>query len=209
PTLSARRTAAVVVLSCECFAPPKPWRVAVLGAGPIARAVIEALGDAHPPCEFCVYDLRLERARQLAAELSQTRGLHATAAADPQSCLAGAQILVTATTASKPYVQREWLRDCRVVVALSFEDCVPEVMLSAQKVVVDDFDQCCREEKPLHRLVQAGKFGRERIHAHLGQVLAGSRPGREHQEELVYVNPMGMAIEDVAVAALTYQAAVA
>ncbi len=93
-------------------------------------------------------------------------------------------------------------------VGLSLDDARPEVMLSADKVIVDDFEQACREEKLLHRLVQQGRFSREQIYATLGEIVDG-KPGRERATEKIYVNPMGMAVEDIATGARVYEKAIA
>jgi ornithine cyclodeaminase len=79
-----------------------------------------------------------------------------------------------------------------------------DVFLGADKVVVDDWDQCNRERKLLNELVLEGSFSREQLHAELGEVLSGRRPGREHDDEIILLHPMGIAVEDVACAAEVY-----
>jgi ornithine cyclodeaminase len=208
-TISARRTAAVARITIDLLEPKGQYRVTVAGAGPIARALLEALLDASDSGieSVTIYDLRFERAQRLAAYASRLSSIPVRAVDDARDAVTGAAVLVTATTAHSAYIRRDWLAGCRLVVALSFEDCGEEMLLNADKVVVDDFDQCNREEKLLHRLVRDGRFSRDRVYAELGQIVSGIRPGREHPEELIYVNPMGMAIEDIAVAAEVHRAA--
>jgi ornithine cyclodeaminase len=79
-----------------------------------------------------------------------------------------------------------------------------DVFLGADKVVVDDWDQCNRERKLLNELVLEGAFSREQLHAELGEVVAGRRPGRERDDEIILLNPIGIAVEDVACAAEVY-----
>jgi ornithine cyclodeaminase len=81
------------------------------------------------------------------------------------------------------------------------------VFLRADKVVVDDWDQSNREKKVINQLVTEGLFSREMLHAELGEIVSGDRPGRERDDEIILLNPMGMAIEDVACAQALYQQA--
>ncbi len=75
-----------------------------------------------------------------------------------------------------------------------------EVYVRADKVVVDDWAQSNRERKILNQLVLEGRFSREQLHAELGEIVAGTRPGRESDEEIILLNPMGMAVDDLACA---------
>lgn len=205
--ISAARTGAVAAICHERLGPSGPAMVAVCGAGPIAEATIKAMDDLKcPPNKFLVYDQDVRRAQSLAHDLSRPGGPIVQAVEDARACVQGATVVVTATTAKEPYIRRDWLTNCRLVVALSFEDVDPEVMLSA-KLVVDDWVQCCREEKPIHRMTKSGHLTRDRLHAELGQVILKRIPGRETAEELIYANLMGMAIEDLAVAWKVYKRA--
>ena len=84
-----------------------------------------------------------------------------------------------------------------------------EVFLKADKVVVDDWEQSNREKKVINQLVLEGRFSREQLHAELGEIIIGHRPGRGSNEEIIVLNPMGMAIEDIACAQVIYQKALA
>lgn len=208
-TLSARRTAAVAALGFDHLAPPAPRTVAVIGAGPIGTSVLEALASrpGRNIIEARLCDLRQQRAEETAHLLSSTSLPPVRVFSDVQTCVRDADVIVTATTGSHDYLENEWLSKERLVVALSLDDCKPDVLLSSDTVVVDDFDQCCREEKLLHRLVQEGRFRREQIAATLGEIIAGAKPGRTQASESIYMNPMGMAIEDVAVAQAIFRRA--
>jgi 2,3-diaminopropionate biosynthesis protein SbnB len=209
-TVSAMRTAAVVAVCSDQLRVPHGNKVSLLGAGPIIKATIQGLASGlRERDSISIYDLDFRRSQELADSLSSSIPVPIGAAGDAESCLDGADMVVTATTAKSSYVCRKWLDQSRLIVALSFEDCGEEVLLGADKVIVDDFDQCNREEKLIHRLVQRGVFSRERVYAELGQIVSGQLPGRTREDELIYVNPMGMAIEDIAVAAAVYRAALA
>jgi ornithine cyclodeaminase len=88
-------------------------------------------------------------------------------------------------------------------------DVYKDVFLKVDKVVVDDWDQCNREKKVINQLVLEGRFSRKQLYAELGEILIGSRSGRESDEEIILLNPMGIAIEDIACAQAIYRRALA
>lgn len=208
-TVSARRTAAVAAIAFDHLAPEVVSKVALLGAGPIAGAVVEALQTGgRPISQITVFDPCGERSRRLVRHRDGGAAVHLTVAYSPQECVAGAEVVITATTGAAGYLESQWIAPGGLIVALSLDDCTEELFLSADKVVVDDFDQCNREEKLLHRLVRSGRFRREQVYAQLGQLLVGDTAGRTSEDERIYVNPMGMAIEDLATAKAVYDSAV-
>jgi ornithine cyclodeaminase len=205
--LSARRTAAIVALSVRELAGPGPHEVAILGAGPIAAAVIDALAEHICVRQIHLYDTCQDRAEALAHSKNCCLTLKTSVTPDMATALVHASIAVLATTGTRGYLTPELAGRKKLIVALSLDDASEDLFLSADKIVVDSFDDCNREEKLLHRLVQRGLFSREQVHAELGEILLGHKPGRQHPDEFVYVNPMGMAIEDTAVAWSVYHSA--
>ena len=209
-TLSARRTAAIAMIGIEHLAPRRPLKVAVIGAGPIGRTVIEALSAIHYGriSEIRLCDTKLERAENIANILSGSEfpAIHCLSSAE--HAVQNADVVITATTGTKEYLERAWLGQGWLMIALSLDDATPELFLSADKVIVDDIEQSCREEKLLHRLVRSGQYCRDKISAELGQVTTGLRHGRTSDQENIYLNPMGMAIEDIAVATVAYRKAI-
>lgn len=211
-TLSARRTAAVAAISFDRLAPAGPRRVAVIGAGPIAHAILNALADkpTRQIEDVRLCDMHPERAERVAAALVGSGLPPVRVFTSAEKSVAGANVIIPATAGSTGgYMKAEWLSPGWLIIAISLDDCAPEVFLSAHHLVVDDFDQCCREEKLLHRLVIAGSFSREKVSATLGEVVAGIARKPVREGENVYVNPMGLAVEDLAVAFTVYRKAVA
>ena len=81
----------------------------------------------------------------------------------------------------------------------------PALMASAT-VVVDVLDQCA-EIGELHHALAAGLMTREQVHAELGDVVAGRRPGRTRREEITIFDSSGTALQDVAAAIAVYEKA--
>ena len=79
-------------------------------------------------------------------------------------------------------------------------------MLAAGAVVVDDLEQCATIGD-LHHAIDAGMLTRESVRATLGEVIAGIKAGRLHDNEIIVFDSTGVAIEDVGAAAMTYERA--
>lgn len=206
--LSARRTAAVAALCVEQLAVDKPLTVSLLGAGPINHAVLEALLAAGSSIRrIRVFDPKRARVDQMRAGFSGFELPALTASRSAECCVRNSDVVIAATSGAKSYLEKDWISSGTLLVMLSLDDPTPELFLSADKVLTDDFDQCNREQKLINKLVIDGLYSRRQVYADLGEILAGDKPGREHEGEVILVNPMGMAVEDVAVGKATYMAA--
>ncbi|MGH3921258.1 MAG: 2,3-diaminopropionate biosynthesis protein SbnB, partial [Pseudonocardiaceae bacterium] len=155
-----------------------------------------------------LFDLRYEAAVGLAAELSDRHpGVDVIVATGPEEAVRAGELVITCTVSSHPWLPFEWLQKGTFLSNVSIMDAEKEVFLKSDKVVADDWDQCNREGKVLHQLASEGRFTREDLHAELGQVVVGERPGRENDSEIIVLNPMGMAIVDIACAKAVYDLA--
>lgn len=208
--ISGMRTAAVTVIAARHLARQGFTTVAVMGAGIIARMQIQSLLEQFPAIEHLyLFDLSRAAAERLQTELQDKYpSLQVTVTDDAESAVRQGEVVVTATVADKPYIPFDWLRKGAFVSNISIMDVEKEVFLKADKVVVDDWDQCNREKKVINQLVLEGTFSREQLHAELGELLTGQVPGRENDDEIILLNPMGLAIEDVASAQEVYLRAV-
>lgn len=209
--ISNYRTAAVTAIAARLLAGPGFSTVCCIGCGPIGRMQLDVLVQHHPGVrDVFLFDLDAGAAAQQRAWLERTeRKLSVTICRSPEEAVRQAEVVITATVADRPYLPFAWLQPGTFVSNVSIMDLEPDVFLKADKLVVDDWDQCNREKKVIHQLVEAGLFSRTRLHAELGEVVAGMRPGREGSDEIIVLNPMGMAIEDIACARAVYDAAIA
>jgi N-[(2S)-2-amino-2-carboxyethyl]-L-glutamate dehydrogenase len=207
--LSCGRTAAVTTVAARHLAREGFASVACLGCGPVGRMQIQSLLEHFAGIRSVhLYDVdpaAAERHAQALATGPRPVAVHLAATAE-QAVRAG-EVVVTATVAQSPYLRFDWLAPGSFLSNVSIMDVHKEVFLRADKVVVDDWEQCNREKKVIHQLVEEGLFSRDSLHAELGQVVAGLRPGRQSHDEIILLNPMGMAVEDIACARAVYDRA--
>lgn len=205
--ISGMRTAGVTVLAAEYLARPGFQAVALVGCGFIGRLHALGLLESFPAIESVfLYDHNRRAASALAEELERD-GLAVTVCANAEEAVCRGELVVPCTVTAKPYIELDWLMPGAFVSNISIMDVKPDVYLGVDKLLVDDWDQANRERKTINQLVLAGRLRREDLHAELGDVVRGMRPGRERPDERILLNPMGMAIEDVACAAAVYRTA--
>jgi ornithine cyclodeaminase len=208
--ISSARTAAVTAVAARHLAVSGFRALACIGCGPIGRRQVVTLLEQFPSVETVwLYDLKEAAAVGLTELLAVDHPkVDVRIATDPESAVRAGEVIVTATVADRPWLPAAWLRPGSFLSNVSIMDAAKDVFLSADKVVVDDWEQCNREGKLIHQLTTEGSFSREQLHAELGQILIGERPGREEDDEVILLNPMGMAVVDVACAKAVYDRAV-
>ena len=202
------RTGAVSGVGARYLARPDSRRLCLIGAGPQGRMQVAALAAVLPVQEVDVYDLVRERAERAAAYLTDTLGLVARAVDDPKPAVQAADVVVTATIAQEPYLSWDWLRPGTFYVDMASHDAYPEVYLRADKVVVDDWRQLKEHGVgTLPEMYAAGQITDEHVYAELGEVVVGTKPGRQTPEEIIVFKHIGIAATDLPVAAGIYRRA--
>lgn len=204
--ISAWRTAAVTCLAAAQLARRGFTDVALVGCGVIGRTQLRALlqqfdhiGTVH----LC--DLNRAAAHSLAHDIGAAYPSVSFRVNDgAEHAVRAGDLVIPCTVTDRPYIPFRWLKRGAFVSNISIMDVHKDVFLHADKVIVDDWAQSNREKKIINQLVEEGRFSRDQLHAELGAVLAGKRPGRENDDEIIVLNPMGMAVEDIACAAEVY-----
>src|SRR5262249_36444331 len=184
------RTAAVSAVATRHLARPDAWVLAILGAGVQARSHLRALRLVRDFREGRVWSPR--RASAFAEEF----GVHAAATAE--EAVRGADVVVTATTSRTPVLAGEWLAPGAHVNAVGaprpdWRELDDEVMRQA-RVYVDSYDAARKESGDV---IAGGQVVGE-----LGEVVAGTKPGRTSPDAVTLFKSLGLAVEDVATAAL-------
>jgi ornithine cyclodeaminase len=199
------RTAACSAVATRALARRDAERVAILGAGVQARSHVHAMRAVLDDPEVRIWARNLDAAEQLAAEVE------AIVSPSVDAALFGAEVVCTATAATRPVVERRWLAPGAHVNAVGSS--IPTAReLDTQTVAHSSFFVDRREsalnEAGDYLLAEAeGAIGPDHIKAELGEVLAGLHPGRESEDELTVFKSLGIAVEDLAAAELVVRRA--
>jgi alanine dehydrogenase len=152
-------------------------------------------------------DADAEKARRFARHAATTYGVEASASPLEEG-LGAADIVTTATPARVPVVTKRFLRTGTHVNAIGADAPGKQELelsiLREAKIVVDDWMQSSHGGE-INVAVSKGLIGRYDIHADIGEVVTGKKPGRESADEITIFDSTGLAIQDCACAAHVYR----
>lgn len=211
--LTARRTGAATGVACRHLARPGAAVAAVIGAGGQAREQVSAVLAATAVLEVRLASRSGTSAQALAAALtaaalrnSAGEPVQFVAAPDAAAAVAGADIVVTATTAHTPVFPGAALAPGALVCGIgsftpAMQEVGPDALLRCDKIIVDHREAAPHEAGDLCQAVAQGALTWAAIYGEIGEIVAGQRPGREQDREILYFKSVGLAIQDAAVAA--------
>ena len=136
---------------------------------------------------------------------------HAVVCDTVEEALDGAEVVCTCTSARDPIVRREWLAPGTHVNAVGSS--VPSAreleadVVAAASLFVDRRESTLNESGDYLRAVEEAGIGPEHIRAELGELLVGTHPGRQDDAEVTLFKSLGLAVEDLAAAALCVERA--
>jgi ornithine cyclodeaminase/alanine dehydrogenase-like protein (mu-crystallin family) len=199
------RTAAVSAVATRALARSDAERVAILGAGVQARAHVHAMRAVLEDPEIRIWARNLDAAEQLAAEVE------ATVSPSPDAALFGAEVVCTTTSAREPIVEHRWFAPGAHVNAVGSSMPTTRELdtetVAASSLFVDRRESTLNEAGDYLIPAAEGAIGPDHIKAELGDVLVGTHPGRESEDELTLFKSLGLAVEDLASAELVVRRA--
>ncbi len=203
--ITGMRTGAATALSARYLARPDSQKVGVLGCGVQGRTNVEALAALFPLKQVVAFDTDPTVLERYAAEIRQRFNLEVAPAATAREAVSGCDIVVTAGPILKqPHatIRSGWMDPGAFASLVDFDSYWhPEAMQEADKFCTDDTAQLLHYQ-------QVGYFQHiPPLHADLGELATGRKPGRETPEEKTFAANLGLAIDDMAVAPLIYRRA--
>jgi ornithine cyclodeaminase/alanine dehydrogenase-like protein (mu-crystallin family) len=211
--LGALRTGAASGVATKFMAKKDATTLAVLGSGRQARTQVEAICRVRRTTEVKVYSPTKENRERFCREIAAAHGLRARPVDSPEAAVRESEIIVTATTSEQPVVQGRWLAMGAHVNAIgaNYEhrrELDTAVVKAAACIAVDDPEQARYEATDLVVPVQEGALTWERVHP-LSDVVSGQVKARSSPRDITLYKSLGVAIEDVALAARAYEKALA
>ena len=205
--ISAVRTAASAVVAAGALSKgkKKASKVAFIGAGVIARTILEYfVNDDWLFESLSCYDLSQVDANRF-AEFSESLDVNASAENSLEEAVEGASLVIFATTAATPYAtSKELFSAGQVILNISLRDICPDIILNATNIC-DDIEHCMKANTSPH-LAEQRVGHRGFVSGTIAQVIAGDI-SVDYSKPIIF-SPFGLGVLDLAVAKLLYEDAV-
>ena len=203
--LTDMRTGAVTAIGARHLARSNSKVLGHIGARGTAYWNVRLLHSIFKFDEIRVHSRRPESRNAFGARLEQDLGMKISVTSDWESCVRGADIVVEASRLEKPapMLKTEWIKKGALVVPYGTMSAV-ELSLTdiMDKMVMDDWGQAASGPfGALRAHVDSGRLSAQNLHAELGQIVAGLKPGRESDDETNLFWHRGLSLSDIALGA--------
>ena len=212
--LTRFRTGAATGAATQVLSRPDSKTLALFGAGGQSFFQVKGVLAARRVERIRIFDPLADRADGLIIRLradASCRGVELLQAGTPAQALEGADIVVTATTSSRPVFEGKLLNEGTHINAIgAFRPEMQEVdeeTVRRSRIFVDSVEACLEEAGDLIIPLKRGLIQKEDLLAELGEVVAGKKPGRGGPREITYFKSVGNAVQDVSVAQAVYRRA--
>ncbi len=200
--LTDMRTGAITAIGAKYLARKESKVLAHVGARGTAYWNVRLLDHLFHFDEIRVHSRRKESRDAFGARLSRDLGKPVIVTDDWEGCVRGADIVVEASRLDRPtpMLKTEWIKPGAFVVPYGTMSAV-ELSLTdiMAKLVVDDWGQCKGGKfGSLRAHVEAGKLSETTLHAEMGEIVAGRKPGRESDDETILFWHRGLSLSDIA-----------
>jgi ornithine cyclodeaminase/alanine dehydrogenase-like protein (mu-crystallin family) len=205
------RTGAASGVATEYMARPDASEVGLFGTGKQARTQLLAVCKVRRIRRVQVYSLNDEHRRLFAKEMSELCRTEIEPVPRPEMAAEDKDIIITATTSREPVLNGHWIAEGTHINAIG-SNYIGRAEIDAvavrrcESIVVDSKDQARLEAGDFVQALEDGSIHWADIHE-LGQVIVGRYTGRAHPQDVTLFKSLGVAVEDVAVAARLYSAA--
>jgi len=209
--LTAVRTGAASGVATKYLARQDAEVCTVFGAGVQARKQLEAMQLVRPLAKVYVLDLVEEARDRFAAELGGELGIDIEPTANAEEAVRAADLIVTASSSHEPVFAGEWLKAGTHInnIGSHSPDAreLDTATVKRAKFVADLKEANLAEAGDILIPIAEGAVGEDHIHASLGEIVIGQKPGRQDDEEITVFKSCGLAIQDVGTAHSVYQVA--
>jgi ornithine cyclodeaminase/alanine dehydrogenase-like protein (mu-crystallin family) len=209
--ITGLRTAATSVLASRHLANPGSKSLAIIGGGYIGRMCGRAFAEDRTLAEIVVHSRTHTTAEAFKKELDAELDVPIRIADTAEAACHSADIIVTATAAAEPVLRYAWVKPGAHINAIGSSlpaarevdtECIRRALL-----VVESHAAAMAEAGDIVIPLRQGEITDAVIHAELGEVIAGTKPGRSDPDQVTLFKSGGIAVQDAATAHLAYRKA--
>ncbi len=201
--LTDLRTAAAGAVAAKHLARKKIDSAGVIGTGVQGRLQIQFLENIREFDRLYFWDIDQASAGSYHEDMSGLMpDIELINCYTPEDVAVNSDIIVTCTPSKKPLLKSEWIRKGTHITAMGSDgadkqELDPEILINCDKVITDHFGQCSILGET-HHAIKTG-LPNEDVHAELGELILGERPGRESDDEITVCDLTGVAVQDLAI----------
>jgi len=209
--ITGLRTGASGAVSVKALARKDARTITSIGTGNQARMQIQAIREVMQIEAIHAWDSSPASLAGYKADIERAFGIPVVTAQSKQEAVEHADILITTTRGTGSLVQAAWVKPGTHIVAIGTDqrgkqEFEPEIFRNA-RIVNDSIAQCTDKGETWHAL-DKNIIAKEDIHAEIGEILLGKKPGRESDEDITLFDSTGMAIQDNTTAGRIYRTAI-
>jgi ornithine cyclodeaminase/alanine dehydrogenase-like protein (mu-crystallin family) len=209
--LTLLRTAAATGVAAKYLAVPRASTVTIVGCGAQALPQLAALQVVRPVSKVYAIDRNRDAAERFAERASEALGVPVSPTEDIADARRS-EIIVTCTPSRTAFLGARHVSPGAFIAAVGADNedkSEIEPSLMAAAAVVCDHRGQCEAIGDLHHAIAAGEMRAEDIRAELHEVVVDQSAGRRADDEIIVFDSTGVALEDVAAAAIVYERALA
>jgi ornithine cyclodeaminase len=205
------RTACATAVATDALARKDAEVLAIFGTGLQAEAHLRALPLVRPFREILLWGQSEQRTRELAEQMSKEVGRAITPMPDAQEAAARAQVICTVTSSATPVLFGEWVKPGTHVNLVGSSMLGPvevdSVLVAMARFVADYRPGVLAQGAEFAVARDAGLVDDSHVVGEIGQVLAGTIPGREDDSQITIYKSLGHVAQDLAATAYLHERA--
>jgi len=209
--ITAIRTAAVSAVATRLLAREDAHELAIIGAGVQARTHLAALDAVRSIKHARVACRNIEPAHEIGPEMQPRFSFPLEPVKTNEEAVRGADLIVTATSSQEPVINKDWISPGAHVNAIGTHSPnsreIDSATMAASRIFVDRRESALNEAGDYLLAAKEGLIDADSILAEIGELLIGTKHGRNSVNEITLFKSLGLAIEDVACAEYLYQKA--
>jgi ornithine cyclodeaminase/alanine dehydrogenase-like protein (mu-crystallin family) len=198
------RTSAAVCVAAKYLARPGSKRIGIIGVGNVGRTALLGLRELFAIDEVRVTSQRPDSRESFAREHGETLGLRVRAVDSHEEVCRDADIIMSGTPSTQPFIRYDWLKDGVFVGVMGHDEAMHEVYAKCDRLFVD-YDPAVEKHAPhIRRAIEAGAIPPDKPIRQIWEVVAGRAPARRDDKEKVLVATVGLTTQDTAIAHSLY-----
>ena len=209
--ITALRTAAVSAVATRLLARPDAEQLGIIGAGVQARTHLEALAIVRSIKRARVACPTRAHAVRLVDEMQDKVPFPIEVVKSNEEAVRGADLIVTASSAHEPVIQRDWIADGAHINAIGTHSPqsreIDSATMAAARIFADRRESVLNEAGDYLLAAKDGAITPESIVAEIGELVIKTKQGRTSPAEITLFKSLGLAIEDVTCAEYLYRKA--